>query len=185
MAGWRLTHLSGVVASLGSGTGYSSGALASALEGCFMDLLVGGTHMVRAARGGLPDARAGAGLAEALPGRVCAAAGRATTQLHVVPGCVFSLAPNADKLASFDYPEVESLLAWATTHLSHESRSRFRYLRFSKKNCLKHVSRAEFECASRRCFELFLGEPQSPLAVHITRKRHLRVSRCLLVPDWA
>ena len=98
-----------------------------------MDLLVGGTHMVRAARGGLPDARAGAGLAEALPGRVCAAAGRATTQLHVVPGCVFSLAPNADKLASFDYPEVESLLAWATTHLSHESRSRFRYLRFSKK----------------------------------------------------
>ena len=70
MAGWRLTHLSGVVASLGSGTGYSSGARASALEGCFMDLLVGGTHMVRAARGGLPDARAGAGLAEALPGRV-------------------------------------------------------------------------------------------------------------------
>ena len=61
MAGWRLTHLSGVVASLGSGTGYSSGARASALEGCFMDLLVGGTHMVRAARGGLPDARAGAG----------------------------------------------------------------------------------------------------------------------------
>ena len=71
-----MTHLSGVVASLGSGTGYSSGARASALEGCFMDLLVGGTHMVRAARGGLPDARAGAGLAEALPGRVCAAAGR-------------------------------------------------------------------------------------------------------------
>ena len=61
MAGWRLTHLSGVVASLGSGTGYSSGARASALEGCFMDLLVGGTHMVRAARGGLPDARAGGG----------------------------------------------------------------------------------------------------------------------------
>ena len=136
-----------------------------------MDLLVGGTHMVRAARGGLPDARAGAGLAEALPGRVCAAARRATTQLHVVPGCVFSLAPNADKLASFDYPEVESLLAWATTHLSHESRSRFRYLRFSKKLSQTRIQ-AEFECASRRCFELSLGEPQSPLAVHITRKRH-------------
>ena len=59
-AGWRLTHLSGVVASLGSGTGYSSGARASALEGCFMDLLVGGTHMVRAARGGAAR-RAGGG----------------------------------------------------------------------------------------------------------------------------
>ena len=55
-----MTHLSGVVASLGSGTGYSSGARASALEGCFMDLLVGGTHMVRAARGGAAR-RAGGG----------------------------------------------------------------------------------------------------------------------------
>ena len=83
MAGWRLTHLSGVVASLGSGTGYSSGARASAVEGCFMDVLVGGTHMVRAARGGLPDARAGRGWRRRCRG-VCAAAGRATTQLHVV-----------------------------------------------------------------------------------------------------
>ena len=48
-----------------------------------------------------------------------------------------------------------------------------------------YVSRAEFEFASRRCFELSLGEPQSPLAVHVcTRTSYACKHRCL-VSYWA
>ena len=48
---------------------------------------------------------------------------------------------------------------------------------FRKKTIRLKQQRAEFEYASRRCFKLFLGGPQSPLAVQICTRNCPRASR--------
>ena len=73
---------------------------------------------------------------------------------------------------------------WLALPKQHESvltahEADFAVYRFLEKPRLKYVSRArsraEFEYASRRCFELSLGEPQSPFSISHEQGTVLRV----------
>ena len=87
-------------------------------------------------------------------------------------------------MGSFDVlPEVQSLLVWAMTSLkSRFTKLLFAVYGFRRKTIRLGGGRAEFEYASRTCFELFLGNHRALLQFTYAQGTVLRVqSRFLLV----